>query len=317
MDLAAVRKRYEDKKIGVLMGGMSSEREISLRSGENIHQTLISLGFNAVKIDVSRDLPFQLKKESIDIAFIVLHGRYGEDGAVQGLLEMMDIPYTGPGILGSALGMSKAATKKVLAQSGIPVPGSISVDPYSIERTIALTEEKFGFPCVVKANGQGSSIGVYLIFDKKELTEKLPVIIKEYPDAFIEQFVKGREVTVGVLGSSTGIEVLPILGLAPKKNFYDFEAKYTKGLTEFEIPARLPAEIQSKIEEYSIRAFRELQLKGVVRFDAIIDEHGTPYFLEVNTVPGMTDTSDVPAMARARGSFEEIVVRILDGALEG
>jgi D-alanine-D-alanine ligase len=315
MDITSSLKRYENKKIGVLMGGLSSEREISLRSGDNIFRALKKLGLNTVKIDVGRGICDDLKKEKIDIAFIALHGKYGEDGAIQGLLEIAGIPYTGTGVLGSAIGMNKAVTKKILSESGIPVPKSISIQSGDNEKLIRSIQSGLGYPVVLKPNCEGSSIGVVLIKDEEELRKALPSYQKDYPDSFIEEFIKGREITIGVVGDSEKVDILPILELKPKNEFYDFEAKYTKGMTDFEIPAKLSGESEKIVHEYCRTAFRALHCNGVIRLDAILDSNEKPYFLEINTLPGMTDTSDIPAMAAVSGSFEEIAVRILDGAV--
>jgi D-alanine-D-alanine ligase len=228
MDLSSSLKKYEKKKIGVLMGGLSSEREISLRSGENIHRALSKMGLQAVKIDVGRNICDDLKKEKIDIAFIALHGRYGEDGAIQGMLELLDIPYTGTGVLGSAIGMNKVVTKKVLSESGIPVPESLSIQSGNFGQIIPIVTCKFGYPVILKPNSEGSSIGIVLIKNEEELRKILPSYQKDYPDSFVEQYIKGREITIGVVGDQDKIDVLPILELKPKNEFYDFYAKYTK-----------------------------------------------------------------------------------------
>lgn len=311
--VSAQAQKYAGRRIGVLMGGMSSEREISLRSGSNIHRALTSLGLDAVTIDIGRDAASQIASSGIDIAFLALHGRYGEDGCIQGLLEIMNIPYTGSGVLGSAIGMSKSVTKSILQAAGIPVPASINVDFGNIAGTVRLCGEKLGFPAVLKANAEGSSVGVNLVHSAEELTSALNLAASSFPDSFIEQYIQGREITVGLVGGSGGVRVLPILELRPRKEFYDFEAKYTKGMTEFDIPARIKKEKEEQIRNHVRRAFQVLSCGGVVRIDAMLDKDENPYFLEVNTLPGMTDTSDIPAMAASEGmSMEELCVLILD-----
>jgi len=314
MDLSGVLKRFKDKRIGVLMGGMSSEREISIRSGENVFKALTNLSLTAVKIDVSRFVYQDLIREKIDVAFIVLHGKYGEDGAIQGFLEVMNIPYTGTGILGSSLGLNKTVTKRVLQSCSIPTPASVFFGGIELENIAGKIIDEIGLPVVLKPNCEGSSIGIQLVQTGQELEKVLPGFIKAYPDSFAEQYIRGREITIGLLGTVTDIRVLPILELKPKHEFYDFDAKYTQGMTSFEIPAVIREEKRRLIEKDCILAYRELHLAGVVRIDAILDQDENPYFLEVNTIPGMTDTSDVPAMAKAAGlTFEEIVAIILDG----
>lgn len=315
METSDILHRFRNHKIGVLMGGLSSERDISIRSGDNVYNALKRLGLNTIKIDVTRQVSDDIKKEGVNLAFIALHGKYGEDGAVQGLLEIMDIPYTGSGVLGSSIGMNKQITKKILSDSGVPVPRSISLAGLTAEECLRQIEASIGFPAVFKPNAEGSSIGVFLIKDKADFLQKVPQYLKEFPDSFLEQYVHGREMTIGVIGRGENIQVLPILELKPKNEFYDFEAKYTKGMTEMEIPAKISREKQLLLTRYVEKAYRELYLSGVARFDVMLDESENPYFLEVNTIPGMTDTSDVPAMAKAAGlSFEDIVLQILESA---
>lgn len=306
-------QKYADKRIAVLMGGMSSEREISLRSGHTILSALQSLGLQCVAIDVGRDISARLKQEKTDIAFIALHGRYGEDGCIQGLLEIMGIPYTGSGVRSSAVGMNKITTKKVLSHSGIPVPAHVELALLPEHQHIPAIESSLGFPVVLKAVSEGSSVGVEIISDKNSLSTRLPGFLREYPGAFAEQYVQGREMTIGVLGNAFHQEVFPILELRPKNAFYDFEAKYTKDMTEFIIPAAISASLTQSLQEQAKVAFKSLELQGVARLDLILDAQNRPYFLEANTIPGFTETSDVPAMARAVGmSYPELVLKILD-----
>ncbi len=316
MDLNNAVKRYHGKKIGVLMGGLSSEREISLRSGENVYNSLTRMGLNPVKIDVGPTLTGDLIKSQIDIAFNVLHGKFGEDGAIQGLLEIMGIPYTGSGILGSAIGMDKLITKKLLAQNGIPVPDFIPINTNDPFQTLESIQSKIGFPFVLKPNTEGSSIGISLIKDNKDFDRLIQKHIKQYPSSYAEKYIRGKEITIGVVGNSREIKILPILGLKPKNEFYDFEAKYTKDLTEFELPAKISAEKENLIRHYAQIAFKEMRLSGVARFDAMLDEDENPYFLEVNTIPGMTETSDIPAMAHAAGCYDEVMIGILNSSIK-
>ena len=313
MDHAGLLKRFSGKKIAVLMGGMSSEREISLRSGNNVFNALKKLGLDAVPIDVTPKIYNDLEKEKPDVAFIVLHGKFGEDGCVQGLLEIMNIPYTGSGVLGSSIGMNKVITKRILSDNDIPVPADVSIDWSDLDTCLKKIEDEIGYPAVLKPVSEGSSIGVQLIKDAPALRKALGNYREQYPQAFVEQYVRGRELTVGLIGKGDSVTVLPIMALEPKSEFYDFEAKYTKGKTDFEIPARMSKETEELVRFYSIKAFNELHLGGVARVDVILDAEENPYFLEANTIPGMTDTSDIPAMAKAAGmSYEDIVATILD-----
>ncbi len=308
--------RYKGKKIGVLMGGLSSEREISLCSGENVYNSLLNLGLNAVKIDAGRDLIRDLSDTRIDIVFNILHGKYGEDGIVQGILEYLDIPYTGSGILGSAIGIDKIMSKKIFIQNGIPVPPHVCIDIADPLKTLEAIASEIGFPFVLKPNCEGSSIGVSLIKDDSDYRSKIAGHIDEYPCSYAERYIAGKEITIGIAGNRNNIMTLPILSLKPANEFYDFEAKYTKGLTEFELPAKMTLEKEKTILKFAETAFREMKLSGVVRFDAIIDDNENPYFLEVNTIPGMTETSDIPAMARAAGCYDELLITILDSSIK-
>lgn len=313
MDVTGMINRFNGKKIAVLMGGMSSEREISIRSGNNVFNSLTKLGLNAVKIDVTPQIYKDLEKERPDVAFITLHGKYGEDGCVQGLLEIMNIPYTGSGVLGSSIGMNKVITKRILSDNDIPVPADVTIDWSDIETSINKVESDIGFPAVLKPVNEGSSIGIQLLKDGPALKKALDHYRDKYALAFVEQYIRGKEITVGLVGKGEKVSMLPIMALEPKNEFYDFDAKYTKGKTDFEIPARMSKDTEELVRFYSIKAFNELHLSGVARVDIILDNEENPYFLEVNTIPGMTDTSDIPAMAKAAGlSFEDIVATILD-----
>ncbi len=309
MDLQGLK----NKKIGVLMGGLSGEREVSLRSGANCLRALLSKGYDAVSIDAVRDVAQRLDEEQIEVAFLALHGRYGEDGTVQGLLEIMGIPYTGSGVLASALGMNKVAAKKVVIGSGLSTPAYCEVGPLepSAEAAERIASE-LGLPVMLKPIEEGSSLGVAKCGDAVSLQSSLDQSRTEYGTIFAERFVSGREVTVGVLQKNGVTESLPILELVPKNDFYDYQAKYTEGLTEFVLPARLPAPVYEATERLAAAAFVALGCRGYARVDIMIDGDGQPWFIEVNTLPGMTDTSDLPAQANAAGiSYEDLVETIL------
>ncbi|MEN2997805.1 MAG: D-alanine--D-alanine ligase [Brevinematia bacterium] len=303
---------YKTKNIAVLMGGLSSEREVSIRSGENVYNALVSLGFKVTKMDVDANIARRLVKDNVDVAVIMLHGKYGEDGVIQGVLELLGIPYTGCDVLTSAIGMNKIVTKELLRSNGIPTPAYVRLTPSnpdkSFEDIMAL-----GLPVVLKPVDEGSSVGVEIIRDEDQLRGKLRNYLRRHPNSFAEKAIFGKEITMGVIGKGDDLTVLPIMELKPKKEFYDYEAKYTKGMTDFVIPAELTQEQEKEVIEYTKKAFRVLGCRGVVRFDAIMSEEGIPYFLEVNTIPGMTETSDIPAMAKAAGmTFEEVVLKILE-----
>lgn len=307
-------KQFHGKRIGVLMGGDSSEREISLRSGENVYRALCSLGLDAIKVDIGSDPIAVLQRTSFDIAYIALHGSAGENGVIQALLELLHIPYTGSRVLGSALGMDKNATKRILRGCGIDVPLSLDGES-NIERMVERVNHALSYPVVFKANCEGSSVGVEVCENEARLREVLEKNITRYPDYFVEQYIRGREMTIGVLGKYPDFLFLPILELRPKNTFYDFEAKYTKGMTEFILPAPMEENVRLHIQSQLTQAMRVMKLKGPLRFDFMFTADNRAFFLEVNTSPGMTETSDIPAMAQAAGmSQEELVLRILESA---
>ncbi|MEO0114099.1 MAG: D-alanine--D-alanine ligase [candidate division WOR-3 bacterium] len=311
------------KRIGVLMGGWSSEREISLLSGKNICESLQRQGFNCVGIDINKNFAQQIEKAKIDIAFIALHGKPGEDGTIQGFLELKGIPYTGSGVMASAIGMDKVTTKRLFQVARIPTPDYVPIPhpasriPHSeLRMAITEAERRFGYPMMLKPRYEGSSVGIRLI--RSSNPKLLPLIIKRscqrFGEVFLEQFIEGMIATVGIVGE----KVLPILELVPKKQeFYDYKAKYTKGETEFIIPARLSKKVTKQIEDFALTAHRVIGCRGLSRIDLVVNKNRYPYFLEVNTLPGMTELSDLPAEARAIGiSYDELVLRILSSALE-
>ncbi len=301
------------KTIGVLMGGLSGEREVSLRSGQNCLRALKAKGYRVVAIDAVRDVAQRLDEEQVEVAFLALHGRYGEDGTVQGLLEIMGIPYTGSGVLASALAMNKIAAKKVVQSSGLATPPYYEIGFDEPARSAsAKIEAELGLPVMLKPVAEGSSLGVAKCSD----LETLPAFIErgrgEYGAMFAERLVTGREITVGVLEREGRAQALPILELVPKNEFYDFEAKYTEGMTEFILPARLSPDSYADSERLAVATFGAVGCRGYARVDIMVDGQGTPWFIEVNTLPGMTDTSDLPAQARAAGiSYEDLVESIL------
>jgi len=305
------------KTIGVLMGGLSGEREISLRSGENCARALESRGYHVVRIDAVRDVAQRLDENGVEVAFLALHGRYGEDGTIQGLLEVMGIPYTGSGVLASALGMNKISAKKIVRSSGVPTPDSceIQVDEPAGEAA-ARIEETLGFPVMIKPVDEGSSLGVIKCKDAAELPGFLEKVRSEFGTVFAERFVAGCEITVGVLELDGRLTTLPVLELVPKREFYDYEAKYTRGLTDFILPARLDPVVYERAERLALSAFRAIGCRGYGRVDLMVDAAGIPWFVEVNTLPGMTELSDLPAQAAAAGiCYEDLVEAILRTAV--
>jgi len=308
-------------KIGILMGGRSAEREVSLRTGEAIYQALVSSGFTTEKIDVGFDIAEQLKGKEIELAFIALHGRFGEDGTIQGLLEMLDIPYTGSGVLASALAIDKIATKKILSHEGLPTPvfSVIEKKRYQKEGQEKITGQilaKQKLPLVVKAPTQGSSIGTSFVRNTEELKPALEEAFKFDPVALVEDMVEGTEVTASVLGNEDPV-ALPLIEIYSASGVYDYEAKYTVGLSDHIMPPRIPDKQQEVIKEMAVKTFKALGCRGLARVDFIVDSHGESTILEVNTIPGMTETSLYPDAARASGmSFEDLTTKIVNLAME-
>jgi D-alanine-D-alanine ligase len=302
-----------DKTIAVLMGGVSSEREVSLRSGANCLRALESLGYRVVAVDAQPDVAVQLARVGAEVAFLALHGRYGEDGTIQGLLEILGIPYTGSGVLASALAMNKVACKKVVEQSGIPTPLYREVDRRTPAEDLAASmERELGYPLILKPVQEGSSVGVVKISSPGILADAVERGRREFGSVFVERCVEGAEITVGVLEADDEPFALPILELVPKNEFYDYEAKYTDGMTEFIIPARLAPDVYGEAQRLACRVFDAVGCRGYCRVDFMVDRDGVPQFTEVNTLPGMTDLSDLPAQAKHAGiSYEELVEMIL------
>jgi D-alanine-D-alanine ligase len=308
-------------RVGVLCGGLSNEREVSLRSGKNCFAALQRLGYeNAELIDVDQNISLTLKEKKIEVAFLALHGKYGEDGAVQGLLELLQIPYSGSGVLASALAMSKPLTKKLLQANDLPTAETIIIDEHQAKNYEQITSTIQWLPVMVKPLAEGSSVGVSKVEQKSALMTVVGETITKYGGAIVEKYITGQEITVGVLEefgpnkNGKDIWALPILELRPKSKagFYDYEAKYTKGMTEFILPAELSPEVTKHAQEIAIKTFRALQCNGYARVDMIVDASGHPHVLEVNTLPGMTDTSDLPAMAEKAGiGYDALVDKIL------
>ncbi|GAV23804.1 D-alanine--D-alanine ligase [Carboxydothermus pertinax] len=307
-------------KIGVICGGISSEREISLRTGEAIFNALVKKGYNAVKIDMNRNIAEILKKEKIDFAFIALHGKYGEDGTIQGLLEIMGIPYTGSGVLASSLAIDKIMTKKVLLAEGIPTPRYITLNSQEYSSIKSLHQEiiqNLRLPFVLKAPREGSTIGIEFVFSEQELPGAIERVLQHDHQILVEEFISGIEITASVLGNDEPV-VLPLIEIVSKTRFYDYEAKYTPGLSDHIIPPRISHELNLKITDLALKTYKALGCQGFARVDFMVDvQNHEAYVLEVNTIPGMTATSLFPDAARAKGiSFEDLVEKILMLGLE-
>ena len=297
-----------DKRIGVLMGGISAEREVSLRSGSAIYNALKGLGYNAVSIDVGSDICDVLDKGKIETAFLALHGGYGEDGSIQGMLEVLGIPYTGSGVLASALAMDKEASKKVFLYHGIPVP------PFTVIGSITgYPGPSFDFPWVIKPATEGSSVGVSIARDKGNFEKALETAFSYGSRVIVEKYIEGQEIHIGILNGRVlgGVEVRPSL------EFYNYEAKYTPGLTEYILPPEITAETYERAKMTALSAHIALGCRGATRVDLRLNAEGEPYVLEVNTIPGMTETSLLPKIAGLAGfDFPGLIEEILRGVFD-
>ncbi|MBI5494233.1 MAG: D-alanine--D-alanine ligase [Deltaproteobacteria bacterium] len=299
-----------EKRIGVLYGGMSSERDVSLRTGKAVHDALSRHGRNSVLIDVGRDVGGKLLQEKVEVAFVALHGRWGEDGCIQGLLECMGIPYTGSGVLASGLAMDKVLTRVLMPRAGVPMPAGLEVPAAEAEQ-VTLARIPFGVPCVVKPSREGSSVGVSLVKKAEDLPAALTEAAKHGHHTIVEQYVKGRECSVAVLfGKSLGV-----VEIEPADEFYSYKAKYGNIGTRYHYPARIPADVARKLMELGARAHAALGCDGASRADFLVTEAGEPFLLEVNTLPGMTEASLLPKIAAGEGiSFTELCERLVNGA---
>lgn len=297
-------------KIAVLCGGFSSEREVSLRSGKNCLDALLRLGYkNAKLVDVTTNIANDLK--DFDVAYNALHGKYGEDGCIQGLLEILKIPYTGCGVMASSIGMNKEYTKKILRDSGLCLIKSVCITK---EDDVFEATKDLKYPLMVKPVCEGSSFGMSKVDTKEELSDAIVEASKYNQDILIEEYVVGVNVTVGVLEKDGEAFATDILELRPHNEWYDYEAKYTKGMTDFILPAEISDEMTALVKSHAVKAFNSCGCSGVTRIDFIIVDD-IPYILEINTSPGMTDTSDLPAQSASMGiSYDELVELILMSA---
>lgn len=299
---------WRRRRIAVLLGGRSSERSISLRTGAAVLASLRRQQCRAVAVDAGGDLVPQLRRHRINLAFIALHGPGGEDGVVQGLLEWMGIPYTGSGVLASAIAMDKSASKTMFASAGLPVARGIEVSPETTD-----AGRRIGLPAVVKPVSQGSALGVSIVRRASEWAAAFRTAFRYEPRALVEERLDGPEITVGVLGR----QVLPVIEIVPVKGrFYDFQSKYAQGGSRHILPARLSPAVTRRAQDYALRACQAIGTRGAARVDLIVDRRRGPVLLEVNTIPGMTPTSLLPEAARAAGlDFDALVGRIAELSL--
>jgi D-alanine-D-alanine ligase len=295
------------RRLAVLYGGWSAERSISLKSGAAVIGALKRLGVPFKAIDVSPRVAEDLRRHRINLAFLAVHGPFGEDGTLQGLLEMMGIAYTGCGVLASAVCMHKPTAKKIFQTAGLPTPPGFTVtDPKA-------PFPKTGGPWVVKPASQGSAVGVTIVEKSADQARAIRAALKTDREAVVEKRIIGTEITVGVLGGRT----LPVVEIIPKHAFYDFYSKYAKGGSRHLVPSRLPRKVQDLASDIALKAFRAVGGRHFGRVDFMVDKAGNPWLLEINTLPGMTDLSLLPDAARAAGiSFDELVLEMLRLSLE-
>jgi D-alanine-D-alanine ligase len=310
------------EKIAVLMGGRSLEREISLASGQRVSSALEAAGFRVLALDVTPDLVETLRRERPDAAYIALHGKYGEDGTIQELLEFLGIPYTGPGVVSSYLAWDKSVAKHLFAANAIPTPAWITLTADAFKEMGAATALDIipakvgGFPVVVKPSTQGSALGLTKVERPEDLAEALLTALSFASAALVEKWIDGVELAVSVLESQGGPDVLPPVEIEAKSGLFDFSAMYTRGETDYFVPARLDAETNDLVVSLAAQVHGLLGCRDVCRVDMVVDGSGDPYVLECNTSPGMTETSLLPMAAQAAGrSFQDVVSSLILAAL--
>ncbi len=337
-------------KVLVLAGGRSAEREVSLNSARAVAEALMRLGYDVRAIDTAGGIPligpdrkFLLQPDTssssklalkmsdslvlaeslasenyrdTDVVFIALHGGAGEDGTIQAILDLAGVKYTGSGMLASALAMNKAMTKRIISGEGIPTPPWFLVPQDRMrlkEKIAAEISEKFPLPLIIKPNDGGSTVGLTLVKKYEDIPGALETVFKYSREALVEGYIKGREITCAVLGG----EALPLVEIIPTNELYDYQCKYTKGKSRYVCPAEVPADIVQTVQNYSAKAYHILGCRGLVRADYILDDRNQPYFLEVNTIPGMTELSLAPMAARQAGmDFDRLIARICELARE-
>lgn len=302
----------KDKRIGVLMGGVSAERDISRLSGQAIRKALQEKNYQAYVIDVDSSLAQTLRKKRIDVAFIALHGKGGEDGTVQGMLEIMQIPYTGSGVLASAIAMNKGVTKKILGCHRLPTADFQILKAEEMKGPDFHRQITISLPLVVKPIAEGSTIGTSIVKDKRNLKSACLKAARFDRSILIETFIEGKEITSGILNG----EVLPLIEIVPRDGFYNFQAKYTPGNTDYIIPARVSKSVAKKIQQLALQAYHAIGCEGAIRVDFMMSHKTSqPYILEINTIPGMTETSLLPRAARHVGiDFGDLAERMVKNA---
>lgn len=304
-------------KIGVFMGGPSTEREISLASGKAVYESLNQAGLNVAAMDIKTDGKEEnirlIKSQKINLAFIALHGRFGEDGQIQEILDTLKVPYTGSGALASRLAMDKIASRKIFEASALHVPRYKTEDKPSYNANWIALHNDFTLPLVVKPATHGSSIGLSVVDREGYLDKSVDLAFSFDERIIIEEYIRGREVTVGILGELA----LPVIEIIPKKRFFDYEAKYRAGMADYVVPAELEDAIAQNIQEAALSAHKLLGCYGCSRVDMILSSDNIPFVLEVNTIPGLTKTSLLPKAAKVAGiDFSQLCIKLIQLAYE-
>ena len=310
-------------KVAVLKGGPSLERQVSLRSGARVEDALQRLGHDVIPIDVGSDLIERLEQARPDVAFVALHGRGGEDGTVQELLEIVGIPYTGSGLLACMRAIDKVLTKHLLQAAGLPTPEFFAFSETAFKElgaadALPAIEERLAFPIVVKPAAQGSALGVKFARTARDVPAALVAAFSYDSRVLLERHVDGRDVAVSILDGPSGPQALPIVEAVPREeDFYDFEARYEIGRTDFVCPAELPEDLTARTHELALATYELLGCRGFARVDLMVEEQsGDPLVLEVNAIPGLTETSLLPMAAEAAGmAFDDLIARLVDLAL--
>ena len=299
-------------KVGVLYGGTSAERPVSLVSGKGVYEALLSKGIDAHLFDTGERSLAELAAEKFDRVFIALHGRFGEDGCMQGALEILGIPYTGPGVMASAISMDKIMTKRILIEKGIPTPRYAVVHE---EQDLQKAKEQLSLPMIVKPPHEGSTLGLCKVTDESKLAEAFELAKTYESELLAEQCIVGREFTIAIMGKGEQAHALPVIEIIAPGGNYDFHNKYVSDDTRYECPANLPAELSAQIQEYCVQAYRAVGCEGWSRVDVMLDENMQPWILEINTSPGMTSHSLVPMAAKANGmAYSDLCVYLLSQA---
>ncbi len=299
-------------KVGGLYGGRSAEREVSLMSGAGVHAALCGQGVNAHLFDTGQSSLAELAAQQFDRVFIALHGRYGEDGTLQGALELLGIPYTGSGPMASSLAMDKVMTKRVWLEAGLPTPGYRALTDAS---EVAAAAAALGLPLMMKAPHEGSTLGIVKATAASELVQAYQMAAQFDEVVLAEQFVAGRELTVAILGRGQGARALPVIEIVAPQGNYDYQHKYFSDDTQYLCPAPLDQALATKIADIAVQAYRAVGCEGWGRADLMLDQNNRPWLLEINTSPGMTGHSLVPMAAKAIGmSYPELCMQILTGA---